>query len=217
MAIRVPKGYLAGRRSLPDQARSAQAGPDAGDVGDAGQRGGRLHAEPGLRRPGGARPQPHAQRPDSRGGDLLGRGQRLHRRARPARRRGDGPAGRRRLRGRARPGPGALDRRDRRSSCRWTRSPRASRPPPSSWAGAKSSLISAARGMLTTDTVHKLAGRTVTHRRPRDPDHRHGQGGGHDGPEHGHHAGADHDRRRARRRPPPRPRSPRPPTTASTA
>ena len=53
---------------------------------------------------------------------------------------------------------------------------------------SEASLVAAARGMLTTDTVHKLAGRTRDHRRPRDPDHRHGQGGGHDGPEHGHHA-----------------------------
>ena len=68
---------------------------------------------------------------------------------------------------------------------------------------SESSLIAAARGMLTTDTIHKLAGRTVEHRRPRDPDYRHGQGGGHDGPEHGHHAGAGDDRRRpdAGRRP----------------
>ena len=31
---------------------------------------------------------------------------------------------------------------------------------------SESSLIAAARGMMTTDTVHKLAGRTVDDRRP---------------------------------------------------
>ena len=71
----------------------------------------------------------------------------------------------------------------------------------------EASLLSAARGMLTTDTVHKLAGRTLDHRRPRDPDHRHGQRGGDDGTEHGHHAGADPDRRRTLTPPPPRRRS----------
>ena len=48
------------------------------------------------------------------------------------------------------------------ASCPWTRSSRASRRRRSSWATTRPSLVSAARGMLTTDTVNKLAGRTVT-------------------------------------------------------
>ena len=33
-------------------------------------------------------------------------------------------------------------------------------------AASDEALVSAARGMLTTDTVHKLAGRELAHRRP---------------------------------------------------
>ena len=58
-------------------------------------------------------------------------------------------------------------------------------------------LISAARGMLTTDTVHQAGRPQRDHRRPPDPGDGHGEGGGHDGPQHGHHAGPDHDRRPA--------------------
>ena len=113
MAISVPKGYLmAGvhcRIKRDPQKQDLTLVMSETPASAAG----RLHAEPGLRRARRAGPQPHAERPDSRRGDLFGRGQRLHRRARAARRRGDGPSCRGRLRGRARPSAGSFNRRDR--------------------------------------------------------------------------------------------------------
>ena len=59
------------------------------------------------------------------------------------------------------------------------------------------SLIAAARGMMTTDTVHKLAGRHLKLERTRDADHRHGQGGRDDRAANGDDARARDDRRPA--------------------
>ena len=53
---------------------------------------------------------------------------------------------------------------------------------------SEDSLVAAARGMMTTDTTHKLAGRTLQLGSPHDSDHRHGQRRRDDRPEHGHHA-----------------------------
>ena len=68
-------------------------------------------------------------------------------------------------------------------------------------------LEAAARAIMTTDTVTKLAGRTLSLGGQDDPDHRHGQGRRDDRPEHGHDARPGADRRRARRPASPKRRS----------
>ncbi len=73
--------------------------------------------------------------------------------------------------------------------CRWKRSPLAFKPQKRSSPTTKASLIAAARGMLTTDTTHKLAGRQLTLGGANGAVMWHGQGRGYDRPAHGDHVG----------------------------
>ena len=130
----------------------------------------------------------------SGGGDQFGQCQRLHRRAGTARRRGNGPTGSGHLRRERGSGAGAVDRHHRRVHADGKDCEPALSACSQQLGNNEDSLVAAARGMMTTDTVHKLAGRSGEDRREVDPDNRHGQGSGDDRPEYGHDAWAGADR-----------------------